>query len=396
MLDRSDAVVFIGMVYPFGGIRHFALLGDEIYRGSHGRFTFYFASITRAPDEGFWDVVRSVIPKENILESRTFEQLVFLIVGLLKAHRKVLVHTGGGWGQTKWFARARSQLPSQDRARLILVATTHSFRHDSLMRIPMSVFQFVLYRLYYRMVVFQCKYAAQRFVGGRTLMRSGRGVVIPLGCEPFPEPEGDVPEVFVEKQLDGLLSDETLFKFVYLAGFRPGKMHVWLVKAMAPVLRSHPNVRILLCGTGESTVVDATRNAIAAVGLERQILVTGQIPRRFVPWLLQHCDCALVPSKSETFGHSFLEPMFAGLPVLGTDVGVGAEIIKNGETGYTFSLRKSSSLQYAMERLLEHPEQASKMGKNAEKLVTTTYRHQDIAIQLSKLYRSILDEEIEQ
>lgn len=395
MPDRSDAVVFIGMVYPFGGIRHFGLLGNEIFRQKK-RFSFYFASITRAPDEGFWDAVRAVIPQENILEAKTFEQLVSLIVGLLKSHRKVLVHTGGGWGQTKWFVQVRSNLSSQDRARLILVATTHSFRNDSLMRIPMSVFQFVLYRLYYRMVVFQCKYAARRFVGGRTLMHSGRGVVIPLGCEPFPEPEGDVPEVFVEKKLDGLLLDETLFKFVYLAGFRPGKMHVWLVKAMAPVLRSHPNVRVLLCGTGESTVMDATRKVIAAVGLERQILVTEQIPRRFVPWLLQHCDCALVPSKSETFGHSFLEPMFAGLPVLGTDVGVGAEIIKNGETGYVFSLRKSSSLQNAMERLLVHPEQASKMGKNAERLVATTYRHQNIAIQLSKLYRSILDEEIEQ
>ena len=35
------------------------------------------------------------------------------------------------------------------------------------------------------MIVFQCQYAADRFVGGNHLIKIGKGAIVPLGCEEF-------------------------------------------------------------------------------------------------------------------------------------------------------------------------------------------------------------------
>lgn len=393
MQRKSDAVVFIGMVYPWGGIRHFALLGCELYKARSSSVDFYYAAITREADKGCWQLVRGVVSEDYIIEEPNFALLVDHIVGLLKDYHHLIVHTGGGWGQTKYFIKALRHLHKNERCRIHLIATTHSYRHDSALRVPMSAFQWVLYHLYYDKVVFQCQYAADRFVGGKSLLRDGKGVVVPLGCEPFGELASEVPAgIAPKKTLLALLQSDRLFKFVYLAGFRPGKMHGWLVRALAPVLKRHPAVRVLFCGTGDQSVIDDTVAVIRSEGLSDQILLAGQIARNEVPWLLAHCDCAVVPSRAETFGHNFLEPMFAGLPVLGTRVGIGRDIIKDGETGYVFELGGPFSLRTAAEKLLSDVSAVRKMGKRAKALVENDFTHAAVSRQLVKVYSDILEE----
>lgn len=388
---KSDAVIFLGMVYPWGGIRHFALLGCELFKACSSRADFYYASITREADKGCWQLVRGVVPEDYVIEKPDFASLVEYIVGLLKKYHHLIVHTGGGWGQTKHFIFALRNLGKNLRKRIHLVATTHSYRHDSNMRVPMSSFQYVLYRLYYDKVIFQCQYAADRFVGGNNLIKIGKGVVVPLGCEPFNEIGINPPPGIAEKsRLLELLQNNKKFRFVYLAGFRPGKMHVWLINALTPVFKRHPEACLLFCGTGEQDVIDSVNSAIRVNELESQILLPGQISRGEVPWLLAHCDCAVVPSRAETFGHNFLEPMFAGLPVLGTRVGIGRDIIKDGETGYGFDLNEPSSVQVAAEKLLTDIGATREMGRRARRLVEHDFTHAAVAQQLMKVYSDLL------
>ena len=391
MQQKSSAIVFIGMTYPNGAIRHFALLGCELYKVCNVDFDFYFASIAREPDPGSWDIVQKEIPHDNLIKAETFEELVNRCVELAKRYEHVVIHTGGGWGQTKHFVKAQKNMGKMLATRIMLVATTHSYRNDSILRIPMSTFQYVLYRLYYRKVVFQCKYAAERFVGGNDLIRRGQGVVIPLGCEPFDDVPTQMPEGIREDPVLGrILNDTSLFKFVYLAAFRPGKMHVWLVHAIAPVLKQYPKALLLLCGGGAEKVRSSVIKAIASESLEGQVLLTGQIARDEVPWLLSSADCAIVPSRSETFGHNFLEPMFAGLPVLGTPVGIGRDIIRDGETGYIFDLVNVGRFREKVIKLLRDQELASKLGANARRLVCKAFTHSEVARKLLCTYRSIV------
>lgn len=391
MPQKSKAAVFIGQAFGTGIYRHLAFLGVELHKACPSDIEFYFASVEREANPGAWGIVRGVLSELSILCEQSFEGLVARCVELAYSYEKVLIHTGGGWAQTKHFVRAQKRMDKKLQARLIFIGTTHSYRNDSFFRIPMSAFQYVLYRLYYKMIVFQCKYAADHFIGGNQLIRSGRGTVIPLGCEPFGVPNVGPPSgIGGNTNLSEVLQDAGLFKFVYLAGFRPGKMHVWLVKAWAPVLRRHPEARVLFCGKGAQEVIDATVAAIREERLDEQILLPGQIAREEVPWLLTHCNCAVVPSRSETFGHNFLEPMFAGLPVLGTRVGIGCDIIKDGETGYAFDLKHPTSVQDVAEKILADKTAVRAMGQRAKSFVETRFTHEAVAHQLVDLYTKML------
>lgn len=389
MSRKSNAVVFIGMTLPSGGILHFAHLGIELSRLTGQSYDFFFASIRNEAHQGFWALVESEIPRNAIIVEDDFKTLATTIVHLADRYEKIVIHTGGGWGQTKVFRTALKQLDRTIRGHVLLVGTTHSYRHDSWMRLPMSIFQYIIYRLYYRMIVFQCRYAVERFFGGEDLIRRGKGVVIPLGCEQFPV-QDKMPQSLEGLNLESFLLDENIFTFVYLAQFRPGKNHQWLVNALAPVLRSYANARLLLCGGGNEKVYAQIKSLVRRLDLGTQVVMPGQIPRDAVPWILKHVNCAIVPSCAETFGHNFLEPMFAGLPVLGTRVGIGAEVIVDGETGYFFGLDDSSSLRKAVTRLLSDKSLARSMGLKARLRVSECFRHSDVAVKIGSLYEQIL------
>lgn len=388
----SKAIVFVGCGYPMGGVLFLAHMGVAIARMAKGA-DFYFAAIDRATQDGYWDVVRKDIPENQILHAPAFDELAKMTVMLAEKYAKVLVHTAGGWGQTKFVCLAKRMLPAEISRRIVLVGTTHSYRNDSRWRIPMSLLQYWMYRAYYRAVVFQCQYAAKRFCGGRRLIRCGRGEIIPLGCEEFSDAALRAPLRGLSHAVKDVLEDSSLFKFVYLAAFRPGKMHVWLISSIAKALKANPHVRLILCGTGPRSMIEEIESCIAENEISSQVLCAGLIARADIPSVLGHCSCAVVASRSETFGHNYLEPMFAGLPVIGTPVGVGAEIIKNGETGYLFSHGDEKSFQAAVERVIRHPKLAAEMGKNARRLVTHGYRHEDVAIRHVDLYQRILAED---
>jgi len=383
---KSNAVVFWGVAYPGGIVRHLALLGCELHGFAKG-YDCYFAATVDGRDKDAWRVARASIPTENCIEANSFQELVSKTEDLFARYKRVLIHCGGGWYQTRLLMSFRKKYGR----RLVLVGTTHSYRHDSAMRIPMSSFQTLLYLRYYDVIVFQCPYAADRFWGSKLLFAAGKGAVIPLGCESFSDIGKEAPEVIsCQQALVQTLSDKSLFKFVYLASFRPGKKHIWLVRALAPVLRRHPEARVLFCGRGDESSVSEVKKAIARHGLTRNILLTGHIPRNEVPWLLLHANAAIVPSRAETFGHNFLEPMFAGLPVLGTLVGVGRDIIHEGKTGYSFSLRSMNSARFGAERILSDVENARVMGKCAREMVLNQYSHANVARQLTALYERLL------
>ena len=363
-----------------------AILGAELYRHELN-YDYYFASVSLEADVGAWECVRGKVPEERILSADSFAGVVSCCEALLSSYRRVLIHCGGGWGQTRILAKLRCRYGK----RVLLVGTTHSFQINTWKRIPMSAFQSVLYSLYYRMIVFQCRYAYEKFVGARCLSWLGKAKVIPLGCEKFPD--GFAPS----QSLDGIsssvrdvLHDRSVFKFVYLAELREGKNHVWLTRSLLPVLQSHPDVTVIFFGATDQTISDMVRRIAQDANVSKQVILAGRIPRQDIPAALSLCQCAIVPSRAETFGHNILEPMFAGLPVLGTRVGVGREIIRDGETGWTFSLHGPHSVRSGAEAMLKDRQRTRNMGLRARELVEASYTHDAVARALSSMYEELL------
>jgi glycosyltransferase involved in cell wall biosynthesis len=82
-----------------------------------------------------------------------------------------------------------------------------------------------------------------------------------------------------------------------------------------------------------------------------------------VPEWLQAADIAVVPSREEPLGNATLEAMATGLPVVGTLTGGIPEMIEEEQTGLLVQVNDPDRLANALNRLLEDPELAQKLGQ---------------------------------
>lgn len=385
---KNNAVVFIGQVWGGGVVRHLALLAAEVAKIAGRAYDFYFASIARESNPGSWSVIRGVLPNEKIVVSDDFVALVKKIDGIVRLYERVVVHFGGGWSQTRCFIPLKRKYGE----RVKFVITTHSYRLDSWQRVPMSMLQYFLYSKFVDKVIFQCPYAASRFAFSQRLFLRNRAVIIPLGCEPF-STEGALdqePEIFKTSGVSEFLNRKNTITLVYLAAMRPGKNHAWLVKALAPIMKEDRRIQLLLCGRDNEKITASLRKIITSMDVQHNVLMPGMIPRNYIPYLLTRVDVAVVPSRAETFGHNFLEPMMAGIPVVGTRVGVGEYLVRDYETGLGFSLDDGHGIRNAVRFLLKHPAATRVMGENAKKIASEHFTHKRVASMHNSLYMSVM------
>lgn len=146
----------------------------------------------------------------------------------------------------------------------------------------------------------------------------------------------------------------------------------------------------VLCGTGPESVMNEVRAAIAEEKVSGQVFLPGQIPHGDLPRLLAHCNAAVIPSCSESFGHAFVEPMIAGLPILGTRVGAGEYVIREYETGYTFELPSPKSLQSGFRKMVERRAETKRMGETARKVARLLFSFEEVARTWHSVYLDLL------
>jgi glycosyltransferase involved in cell wall biosynthesis len=108
----------------------------------------------------------------------------------------------------------------------------------------------------------------------------------------------------------------------------------------------------------EQQLVDLVR----ALGVEDRVIFAGE--REDVPDLLGAVDVLLVPSWREAFGRIAAEAMAMGRPVVATDVGGPAEIVRDGVDGLLLAPRDPARWTDAVERLLADPDLRKQMGES--------------------------------
>ena len=361
-----------------------ALALHEVAR--EARVKVYVASTPDEDTPGLWDRLRAAFGPEEILELEDeCASLTRAAADLLRRHSRVLVHVQG--------TRQLMALIPVKRChgrRLKIVYSVHSFRNASWRRLPYS--WLLSYRLsrYVDYSLFLSPFAVSRFARADRLLRSGRAGVMPLGVE-----EDTVPRVprpgEIHPDLMSTLAEPGAFRFIYLAAFKPGKGQEWLVEAAGPVLRRHRNARIILAGWGDETLRRRITVAAARHNIAPQILMPGPISRDLIPWLLEHCEAGVVPSRSETFGQCIVEPMIAGLPVVGTRTGVGEWLLMDYHTGIGIEYGDGPGLARAIAYLVTHPGAAATMGRNAASTVRAVLGWRDVGACHFRLYSALME-----
>lgn len=158
---------------------------------------------------------------------------------------------------------------------------------------------------------------------------------------------------------------------------RKGTLHV--VRAMAKVRAVLPDARCFVVGKLDENApyTRQVRAEIARLGLQDAVTLTGFVPQETLQAHYQQADVFVLPSINdgyhfEGFGLVHLQASLAALPTIGTR-GCGVEdAVRDGETGLLLAQEGlDDALASALLRLLTHPHEARKMGRNGRAYALT-------------------------
>ena len=314
-----------------------------------------------ALDERGWDVTTAGPP--GVLDGiRSLDTVVPVPRGrsaLARAAREVdIVHAHGlkaGW------------LASTLRKRPPLVVTVHNLVLDEVAGRRAGVLRALEGALPRRV---DAVIAVSQAIGDRFGRTRDVHVIPPAG----PTPIVGRDRAAVRREL-GIDDDERLV--VAVARLHPQKDLPTLFAAVDGL----PKTRVVVFGEGPDE--DELRRVAPA-----NVVLAGARPS--VADEIAAADVFVVPSRWESGPLVLLEAMALGRPVVTTDVGFAATVVRDGDTGRLVPVGDVARMRQAITAMLDDPDDASAMGARGRAAVEATYSAAELVDRIEGVYRSVL------
>lgn len=216
---------------------------------------------------------------------------------------------------------------------------------------------------------------------------SERMVLVPYGVDAEAFKPG-VPGAEALRAQLGLAADQpvlfTLGRMVYKKGFNV------LLDAMPRVLAQHPNAVLVLAGQGD-LYRDLTTQA-KRLGVAQHVIMPGVVGHDDVPTYFEMADVAVFPSVHDQRGNVdglpnvLLEAMALGKPIVASRIAGIPQVITHGENGLLVPEGDAPALAAAINRLLDTPEEARRLGAQSRRRVECELRWSDVAARFEAVY----------
>jgi glycosyltransferase involved in cell wall biosynthesis len=121
---------------------------------------------------------------------------------------------------------------------------------------------------------------------------------------------------------------------------------------------------------------------------DSRIVCTGPVDLGEKSSALAACDIFCMPSRYESLGGTYLESWVYEKPVIAANIPTSKELTGNGKGGILVD-EKPASISQAILYLLDHPEEAQKMGKWGNENVLSRYNWDVISENLEKVYMNL-------
>lgn len=237
----------------------------------------------------------------------------------------------------------------------------------------------------------------KRYFAGRVLQHASRVIVNSSSLEQrcrslfpdladkmsiiYPCPNPDllvVPDSASSDALRASLALEGKKVVLTVSRFDDGKGIPQMVRTIAHLLPSHPNLVWILIGDGKKR--DEVITLIQKYNLQNVVRYLGTIPQASLKQyyyiadvfaLLTHPDSA---RKDEGLGIVFLEAAAAGLPIVAGNSGGTAEAVLHTQTGLVVNTYNQEEVSGAIARLLRDAELSNQLGTAAKKRIETEFK----------------------
>jgi glycosyltransferase involved in cell wall biosynthesis len=164
--------------------------------------------------------------------------------------------------------------------------------------------------------------------------------------------------------------------------------HELLIRGFRFLLARYPGARLLLVGKGEAR--PRLEAFVSELGLTEQVLFTGYRDAD-LPGVLQALDVfVLMGAGSDESCRAALEAMAASRPVVARRVGALPDTVVHGVTGLLVEGEGPEAVAAALERLVEDPALAQRMGRAGRRRVEEAFSPERHAERVEAVYRAAL------
>jgi len=162
-----------------------------------------------------------------------------------------------------------------------------------------------------------------------------------------------------------------------------------LVQFLPEIIRKRQDVCFLFVGYGP----ERDRVLSLSQRYPRNVKYLSPVPHDKMPIYYQMCDLFLIPRPSTISTETLtplklLETMAMEKPVLASNVGGIAEVIRHGHNGFLFDKETGVSLKHLLMQVLDND--CSQICREARKTVVKKYKWENSAASLQEAYQQLL------
>lgn len=200
----------------------------------------------------------------------------------------------------------------------------------------------------------------------------------------------DIPKSEIIEKLEVKKQTENLKYILYIGRIEERRSVLMLLESFKKAAEKNPSIHLVLIGKGEKEYIENCFDFIKQNDLTDKITYIDALPNEQVKFAFKMSDVFLLPTQYEIFGMVLLEAMFFGTPVITTNNGGSATLIKNGENGIICSSLNSDDWAAAILSITENEKLKNTISQNAEDTIKNNFTWDRLADKFIKIYQASL------
>lgn len=188
-----------------------------------------------------------------------------------------------------------------------------------------------------------------------------------------------------EKVREKLKVEKKDIIFGMVGRFAYPKDPLFFIKVANEIVKNYPQAKFILVGGGP--LFEKCQNFVKENKLENNVFLLGEKNPQDTQELLISFDVFILISKFEGLPITIIEAMFAGLPIISSNVGGINELVKDKENGF---LVKTDDLNEIIEKiiyLIKNPQERKNMGKKSLTIAKENFSLDKMVKSYEKLYQ---------